>query len=111
MEVRGIKVVAARLEGLDAKSLRDAVDTLKGKLGDAVIVLASAEGGKASLIAGVQGAALGRIKAGELLSHIAGQIGGKGGGRPDMAQGGGQDGQALHDSLAGVAAWVSERLG
>jgi alanyl-tRNA synthetase len=111
IDVRGIKVVAARLEGLDAKSLRDAVDTLKGRLGDAVIVLASAEGGKASLIAGVQGLALGKIKAGELLAHVAAQIGGKGGGRPDMAQGGGQDGPALIEALAKVPAWVGERLG
>ena len=109
-DVAGIKVVAARLEGLDAKSLRDAVDTLKGQLKDAVILLASAEGGKASLVAGVQGTALGRVKAGELLAHVAGQIGGKGGGRPDMAQGGGQDGPALREALAKVPAWVAERL-
>jgi alanyl-tRNA synthetase len=79
-------------------------------LPDAVIVLASAEAGKASLVAGVQGAALGRIKAGELLSHVAGQIGGKGGGRPDMAQGGGPDGPALVAALAGVSNWVAQRL-
>ena len=110
-DVAGIKVVAARLEGLDARSLRDAVDQLKSRLGDAVIVLASAEGGKAALVAGVQGSALGRVKAGELLAHVAAQIGGKGGGRPDMAQGGGADGPALVAALAGVPAWVAERLG
>ncbi|HEX5755241.1 MAG TPA: alanine--tRNA ligase, partial [Arenimonas sp.] len=109
--VAGSKVVAARLEGLDAKALRDAVDQLKSRLGDAVIVLASAEGGKASLVAGVQGAALGKVKAGELLAHVAQQIGGKGGGRPDMAQGGGQDGPALLAALDGVKAWVADRLG
>jgi len=110
IDIGGVKLVAARIEGLDAKSLRDAVDALKGKLADAVILLASAEGGKASLVAGVQGKALGKVKAGELLSHVAAQIGGKGGGRPDMAQGGGQDGPALVAALAGVQAWVSERL-
>ena len=109
-EVAGVKVVAARIEGLDAKSLRDAVDQLKSRLGNAVIVLASVEDGKASLVAGVQGSALGKVKAGELLSHVAGQIGGKGGGRPDMAQGGGPDGPALVAALAGVPAWVAERL-
>lgn len=110
-EVSGVKVVAARIEGLDPKSLRDAVDQLKGRLGDAVIVLASAQDGKASLVAGVQGSALGKVKAGELLSHVAAQIGGKGGGRPDMAQGGGPDGPALVAALAGVPAWVAERMG
>ena len=110
-DVAGVKVVAARVEGLDAKSLRDAVDQLKSRLGDAVIVLASAQDGKASLVAGVQGAALGKVKAGELLSHVAAQIGGKGGGRPDMAQGGGPDGPALVAALAGVPDWVAQRLG
>ena len=109
-EVAGVKVVAARLEGLDAKSLRDAVDQLKSRLGDAVILLASAKDGKASLVAGVQGGALGRVKAGELLSHVAGRIGGKGGGRPDMAQGGGSDGPELVAALADVPAWVAQRL-
>ncbi len=110
-EVAGVKIVAARIEGLDAKSLRDAVDQLKSRLGDAVIVLASAQDGKASLVAGVQGSALGKVKAGELLSHVAAQIGGKGGGRPDMAQGGGPDGPALVAALADVPAWVAQRLG
>ena len=109
-EVQGVKVVAARIEGLDAKGLRDAVDQLKSRLGDAVILLASAEGGKAALVAGVQGGALGKVKAGELLSHVAGQIGGKGGGRPDMAQGGGNDGPALVAALAAVPEWVASRL-
>ena len=108
-EVDGIKVVAARLEGLDAKALRESVDQLKSRLGDAVILLASAADGKASLVAGVQGAALKRVKAGDLVAHVAGQIGGKGGGRPDMAQGGGEDGPALAAALAGVPAWVAGR--
>ena len=109
-DVEGIRVLAARLEGFDAKALRDAVDRLKQQLGDAVIVLAGTQGGKASLVAGVSGAAAGRVKAGELLSEIAGRIGGKGGGRPDMAQGGGNDGPALADALAQVRSWVQSRL-
>jgi alanyl-tRNA synthetase len=110
VDVGGIKVLAARLEGFDAKALRDAVDRLKQQLGPAVVVLAGASDGKAALVAGVGGEALKRIKAGELLSHIAGQIGGKGGGRPDLAQGGGEDGPALAVALGGVAAWVAAQL-
>jgi alanyl-tRNA synthetase len=109
-DIGGIKLVAARLEGVDAKALRDSVDHLKHKLGDAVIVLASVNDGRASLVAGVHGAALERIKAGELLSHIAAQIGGKGGGRADMAQGGGEDGPALRKALDAIPAWLAERL-
>ncbi|WP_164271590.1 alanine--tRNA ligase [Stenotrophomonas sp. B1-1] len=110
VEVAGVKVLAARLEGFDAKALRDAIDRLKQQLGDAVIVLAGAQDGKAALVAGVNGSAMGKVKAGELLSHIAGQIGGKGGGRPDLAQGGGEDGPALATALAAVVEWVSPRL-
>ncbi|PZP59444.1 MAG: alanine--tRNA ligase [Pseudoxanthomonas spadix] len=110
VEVDGIKVLAARLEGFDAKALRDAVDRLKQQLGDSVILLAGTEGGKAALVAGVNGAAMGRVKAGELLGHVAGLIGGKGGGRPDLAQGGGEDGPALASALAGVSTWVAQRL-
>ncbi|KAF1721988.1 alanine--tRNA ligase [Pseudoxanthomonas wuyuanensis] len=109
-EVNGVKVLAARLEGFDAKALRDAVDRLKQQLGDAVVVLAGASGGKAALVAGVSGGAAGRVKAGELLAHVASQIGGKGGGRPDLAQGGGEDGPALATALQGVRDWVAERL-
>jgi alanyl-tRNA synthetase len=111
VDVGGIKVVAARVEGLDAKALRDAVDRLKQQLGDAVIVLAGASDGRAALVAGVAGSASGRVKAGELLSEIAGRIGGKGGGRPDLAQGGGEDGPALRSALADVEAWVGARIG
>jgi len=110
VDVNGIRVLASRLEGFDAKALRDAVDRLKQQLGDAVIVLAGTSDGKAALVAGVSGAAAGKIKAGELLSHIAGQINGKGGGRPDLAQGGGDDVPALPDALAAVPQWVAERL-
>ena len=111
VDVGGIRVLASRLEGFDAKALRDAVDRLKQQLGDTVIVLAGTADGKAALVAGVNGAATGRVKAGELLSHIAGQIGGKGGGRPDLAQGGGEDGPALATALNGVPEWVQQRLG
>lgn len=110
IEVGGVRVVATRLEGFDAKALREAVDRLKQQLGDAVIVLAGASDGKAALVAGVNGSASGKVKAGELLSHVASQINGKGGGRPDMAQGGGDDGPALSTALAGVAHWVESRL-
>ncbi len=110
IEVEGIRVLASRLEGFDAKALRDAVDRLKQQLGDAVIVLAGTGDGKAALVSGVSGKAAGRIKAGELLGHIASQIGGKGGGRPDLAQGGGEDGPALVSALRGVNDWVAERL-
>ena len=108
-DVAGIKVLAARLEGFDAKALRDAMDRLKTQLGDAVIVLAGVEGGKAALVAGVVGSALGKVKAGDVLGDVARQAGGKGGGRPDMAQGGGEDGPALQAALAGVADWVRQR--
>ena len=110
VDIGGIRVLAARVEGLDAKALRDAVDNLKQQLRDAVVLLAGAVDGKVALIAGVSGAALGSIKAGELLAHVAGQIGGKGGGRPDMAQGGGEDGPNLRIALEGIQEWVSGRL-
>jgi alanyl-tRNA synthetase len=109
-DVAGVKVVAARLDGLDAKALREAVDQLKQKFADLVVLLAAGSAGKVSLIGGVQGAALGKVKAGDLVGHVAQQIGGKGGGRPDMAQGGGEDTPALASALAGVAGWVSQRL-
>jgi alanyl-tRNA synthetase len=110
-DVNGIKVLAARLEGFDAKALRDAMDRLKQQLGNAVIVLAGTDAGKAALVAGVSGAAAGKVKAGDLLGDVARQINGKGGGRPDMAQGGGDDGPALIAALEQVPAWVGERLG
>jgi len=110
VDVDGVSVLATRLEGFDAKALRDTVDRLKQQLGDAVIVLAGASDGKAALVAGVSGSAAGKVKAGELLSHVAGQIGGKGGGRPDLAQGGGDDVPALLPALAGVREWVAQRL-
>ena len=111
VDVGGVKIIAARIEGLDAKALRDAVDRLKQQLGDVVVLLAGASEGKVALVAGVSGAASGRVKAGELLSHVAGRIGGKGGGRPDLAQGGGEDGPALIAALEDVPDWVATRLG
>lgn len=110
VEIEGVRVLAARLEGFDAKTLREAMDRLKQQLGDAVIVLAGTAQGKASLVAGVNGSATGRVKAGELLAHIASLTGGKGGGRPDLAQGGGEDGPALASALADVPAWVAQRI-
>jgi len=109
-DVDGIKIVAARLEGLDAKALRDSVDQLKQQLGDCVILLAGAADGRVSLIAGVHGRALGRIKAGDVVSHVAKQIDGKGGGRPDMAQGGGTDAPGLSTILAGLPLWAADQL-
>ncbi len=105
-----IKLVAARIDGMDVKALRDAVDTLKQKLGDCVVLLASGGGGKVALVGGVHGAALGKVKAGDVVAHVATQIGGKGGGRPDMAQGGGVDSPALDQALQGLAGWVAQAL-
>ena len=110
VEVAGVQVLAARLEGFDAKALRDAIDRLKQQLVDTVVILAGTSDGKAALVAGVNGSATGRVKAGELLAHVAGLTGGKGGGRPDLAQGGGEDGPALVSALQAVPGWVAERL-
>jgi len=104
-----IKVIAARVDGLDAKALREGVDRLKQSLGDCVVLLASGADGKASLVAGVHGAALARYKAGDVVAHVAKQIGGKGGGRADMAQGGGNDGPALDAALSALPAWLAAR--
>ena len=109
-DVQGIKVIAARLDGADAKTLRDSVDQFKQKLVDCVVLLAGGSDGKISLVAGVHGKALGKIKAGELVAHVAQQIGGKGGGRPDMAQGGGEDSPKLAGALEEIPAWVGARL-
>ncbi|MHB8678994.1 MAG: alanine--tRNA ligase [Rudaea sp.] len=109
-DVKGIKVIAARLDGADAKTLRDSVDAFKQRLGDCVVLLAGGADGKIALVAGVNGKALERIKAGELVAHVAGQINGKGGGRADMAQGGGEDSPKLSTALAEVPAWVGARL-
>jgi len=110
VEVAGLKVVASELEGADRKTLMDTADQLKNKLGEGVVVLASVEDGKVTLVAGVTKSATGRIKAGDLMKHLAAQVGGKGGGRPDMAQGGGSDPARLADALAGVPGWISENI-
>ena len=110
VDVKGAKVVAATIEGGDAKALRETVDKLKDKLKSAAIVLASAADGKVTLIAGVTADLTSRVKAGELVNHVAQQVGGKGGGRPDMAQAGGTDPAALPQALKSVLDWVGERL-
>ena len=104
------KLVKARVAGVDGKGLRELVDNLKTQLPDSVIVLAAGQDGKVSLVAGVQGAAQAAFKAGDVLAHIAVQIGGKGGGRADFAQGGGEDGPALDAALSGLDAWLAARL-
>ena len=97
------------IDVFDAKTLRDTVDRLKQQLGDAAIVLASVNGGKASLVAGVNGSACARVKAGDLVAFVANRIGGKGGGRADMAQGGGDDGPQLLAALQAVPDWVGRQ--
>jgi alanyl-tRNA synthetase len=111
IEVAGIKVLAARLDGADVKTLRGAVDRLKDKLKAAAVVLAAVEDGKVRLIAGVTSAQTARIKAGDLVNAVARQVGGKGGGRPDMAQAGGSDPSRLDAALQSVPEWVREALG
>ncbi len=110
VEVAGIKVLALNLDGADAKSLRETADQFKNKLGSAVVLLAAVEEGKVSLIAGVTQDLTAKVKAGDLMGYIAGQLGGKGGGRPDMAQGGGTNVAALDTALASVVPWVSGQL-
>ncbi|MEX3896347.1 alanine--tRNA ligase [Paraburkholderia sp. BR10954] len=110
IEVGGVHVLAATLEGADVKTLRETVDKLKDKLKSAAIVLASVEGGKVSLIAGVTADASKKVKAGELVNFVAQQVGGKGGGRPDMAQAGGTEPANLPAALAGVKSWVEGQL-
>ncbi|HDR9179258.1 TPA: alanine--tRNA ligase, partial [Burkholderia vietnamiensis] len=110
VEVGGVFVLAATLDGADAKTLRETVDKLKDKLKSAAIVLAAVEGGKVSLIAGVTPEASKKVKAGELVNFVAQQVGGKGGGRPDMAQAGGTEPANLPGALAGVKGWVEGQL-
>ena len=110
VDVKGIKVLAASLDTGDAKALREMMDKLKDKLKSAAIVLGGAADGKVTLIAGVTPDLVGKVKAGELVNFVAQQVGGKGGGRADMAQAGGTEPAKLPQALAGVEAWVSERL-
>jgi alanyl-tRNA synthetase len=109
-DVEGIKVLAARIDDADAKSLRDAVDQLKGKLGSCVIVLATVHEGKVVLVAGVSADLLTRMKAGEIAGAVAAQVGGRGGGRADFAQAGGTQPENLGKALAGVESLVRDRL-
>ncbi|MYM37142.1 alanine--tRNA ligase [Duganella sp. FT94W] len=110
VDVKGIKVLAATLDGADVTALRETMDKLKDKLKTAAIVLASVNDGKVSLIAGVTADATAKVKAGELVNFVAQQVGGKGGGRPDMAQAGGTDPSGLPGALAGVVEWVGSRV-
>lgn len=108
--IGGVKVLSAELEGADAKTLRSTMDQLKDKLGTAVIVLAVKDGAKVQIAAGVTKDTLGKIKAGDLVNHVAGQVGGKGGGKPDMAMAGGNQPEHLAAALASVVPWVTEHL-
>jgi alanyl-tRNA synthetase len=110
VDVNGIKVLAARLEGADAKTLRETMDKLKDKLKTAVIVLAAVDGDKVQIAAGVTADSTGKVKAGELVNFVAQQVGGKGGGKADMAMAGGTDASKLPDALSSVLAWVRERV-
>jgi len=110
VDVNGIKVLAARLEGADAKTLRETMDKLKDKLKTAVIVLAAVEGDKVQIAAGVTADSTGKVKAGELVNFVAQQVGGKGGGKADMAMAGGTEPAKIDAALASVQAWVTERV-
>jgi alanyl-tRNA synthetase len=110
VDVKGLKVLAVALPGADAKSLRETMDKLKDKLKTAVIVLAAVDGNKVQIAAGVTADSCAKLKAGELVNFVAQQVGGKGGGKPDMAMAGGTDPSGLPQALASVQAWVAERL-
>ena len=110
IEINGVKVMAATLEGADANALRETMDKLKDKLKTAAIVLASVNGGKVSLAAGVTQDVIAKIKAGDLVNFVAQQVGGKGGGKPDMAMAGGTDAGQLPKALASVQEWVTQKL-
>jgi alanyl-tRNA synthetase len=110
IDINGLKVLAAQLDGADVKTLRETMDKLKDKLKSAAIVLGAVSDGKVSLIAGVTADATGKVKAGELVNFVAQQVGGKGGGRPDMAQAGGTEPANLPAALAGVKEWVAGKV-
>ncbi len=111
VDVKGLKVLAAALPGADAKTLRDTMDKLKDKLKTAAIVLAAVDGDKVQIAAGVTADSVGKVKAGELINFVAQQVGGKGGGKPDMAMAGGTDASKLPAALASVTGWVAQQLG
>jgi len=108
-DVNGVKVLSAKLEGIDAKGLRETMDQLKAKLKSGLIVLAVVEGDKVQIAAGVTADLIGRFKAGELVNHVAQQVGGKGGGKPDMAMAGGTNPAGIDAALASVAGWVAAK--
>ena len=110
VNIAGNKVLVAQLDGVDSKTLRGSVDELKNKLGSGIVIVGVADGDKVSLVAGVTKDLIGKVKAGELVNMVAQQVGGKGGGRPDMAMAGGSDAQALPAALESVNAWLVERL-
>jgi len=110
IEIAGVKVLAATLDGADANALRETMDKLKDKLKSAAIVLASVNDGKVSLAAGVTNDLIAKLKAGELVNHVASQVGGKGGGKPDMAMAGGTDASGLPKALSSVKDWVTQKL-
>ena len=110
VDINGIKVLAARMDGADTKTLRDTLDQLKNKLGSAAVVLGAVEGNKITLVAGVTKDQTATIKAGELVNQVAMQVGGKGGGRPDMAQAGGNQPENLDAALESVPAWVQGKF-
>jgi alanyl-tRNA synthetase len=109
-DIKGVKVLSAQVEGVDGNGLRALMDQLKNKLGSGIIILGAAAEGKASLIAGVTADLTGKVKAGELVNFVAGQVGGKGGGRPDMAQAGGTQPENLPQALASVSGWIEGKL-
>ena len=109
-DIGGVKLLATRVDGGDAKSLRELVDRLKNQLAPAAIVLASVDGEKVSLVAGVTKDLVARVPANEMINIVAGQVGGKGGGRPDMAQAGGNQPQNLETALASVSDWLLEKV-
>ena len=109
-EIAGIKVLVSRLDGVDAKSMRDAVDRAKDKLQNAIVVFASVDDGKVRLAAGVTKNNIDKIKAGDLIKPVAEQVGGKGGGRPDFAQAGGNDPSKLDSALKSVPGWIADKL-
>jgi alanyl-tRNA synthetase len=108
--IKGVKAVAVALDGADAGMLRDTLDKVKDRMGSGVAILASVIDGKVSLIAGVTKDLTGKVKAGDLVNFVAQQVGGKGGGRPDMAQAGGVNPGALPAALSSVEAWLEQRL-
>jgi alanyl-tRNA synthetase len=110
VDIKGTKLLVAKLDGADAKTLRDTMDKLKDKMKSAVIVLAAVDGEKVNIAAGVTADNVGKVKAGEMANFVAQQVGGKGGGKPDMAMAGGTDAAALPKALASVQAWVAERV-